>query len=59
MTAPTVAEIADAVHRAAIEWCGEKERETSLDDVRYFEHNWRSFPGFKSRVDRILQEQAR
>jgi hypothetical protein len=40
-----------AVSNAAVKWCGEKERETSLDDITYFESNWRWMPGFKARVD--------
>jgi hypothetical protein len=51
-------EIARAVDAAAVEWCGEKERETFPEDIAYFKHNWRSLPGFKERVDRhraILQ----
>ncbi len=52
------ATIAKAVHQAAVEWCGEKDRETSFDDIRYFEHNWRSFPGFESRVRAILAQET-
>ena len=39
-----------AVHRAAIKWCGEKERETFPEDTTYFKHNWRSLPGLNQRV---------
>jgi len=43
-------DLAPFVHAAAIRWCGEKARETSLDDVRYFEANWRSLPGLRQYV---------
>lgn len=39
-----------AVDRAAVEWCGDKERETFSSDIAYFKHNWRSSPGFRTRV---------
>lgn len=52
MTDPAeIARIDDAAYRAAIKWCGEKERETFPEDVEYFLCNWRAFPGFKARVD--------
>ena len=38
------------VHSSAIKWCGEKERETSMDDVRYFEANWKALPGLRQYV---------
>jgi len=38
------------VGQAALKWCGEKERETSLDDIRYFEANWWALPGLKHYV---------
>lgn len=41
----------DVVMRAAHKWCGQKNRETSADDVRYFEANWSSLPGLKAFVD--------
>ena len=40
------------ISRAAIRWCGNKERETDMDDIRYFEHNWRSLPGLRGYVER-------
>jgi len=43
--------VSNAVHAAALKWCGEKERETFPEDIEYFEHNWRSFPGLRSRVE--------
>lgn len=43
-----------AVDRAALKWCVEKRRETSLDDIRYFECNWRAFPGLRKYVDEAL-----
>lgn len=43
------------IHAAAIQWCGEKDRETSLDDVRYFEQNWESLPGLRSRVEALAR----
>lgn len=49
MTAPQATQ--RDIHAAAIQWCGEKDRETSLDDIRYFQNNWRSLPGFRSRVE--------
>lgn len=33
------------VYRAAIRWCGEKDRETFPEDITYFEHNWPALPG--------------
>jgi hypothetical protein len=47
MTEPTPQQVT----RAAIKWCGEKDRETSLDDVIYFRENWRALPGLRSRVE--------
>ena len=45
-------QVAKAVHAAAIEWCGEKERETFPEDIRYFESNWRHLHGFLARVEK-------
>jgi hypothetical protein len=39
------------IHAAAIQWCGEKDRETSLEDIRYFKANWKSLPGLRGRVE--------
>ena len=55
-------ELEPFVHEAAVQWCGEKDRETSMDDIRYFEQNWWALPGMKARVEhlavrRILMEQ--
>jgi hypothetical protein len=38
------------IRAAALQWCGQKDRETSLDDIRYFENNWHSSLGLRSRV---------
>lgn len=46
--APTVTQ-AD-VNAAAVYWVGCKARETSLDDIRYFEANWSSLPGMRDCV---------
>ena len=46
------------VHAAALQWCGEKDRETSLDDVRYFENNWQSLPGLRSRVEAFARHRT-
>lgn len=40
------------IDRAAILWCGDKERETDIDDIRYFRSNWRSLPGLRVYVER-------
>ena len=40
----------EAVHAAAIKWCGEKERETFPEDVAYFKGNWAALPGLRQRV---------
>lgn len=43
-----------AVDRAALKWCGEKDRETFSSDVAYFKHNWRALPGLRKYVDEAL-----
>lgn len=48
-----------AVHAAALTWCGEKERETFLSDVQWFENNWRALPGLTAYVDREIGRRAR
>jgi len=48
---PTVTQ-AD-IDRAVLQWCGEKDRETSNDDIEYFEANWRVMPGLRSRVENL------
>jgi len=48
---PTVTQ-AD-IDRAVLQWCGEKDRETSNDDIEYFEANWRVIPGLRSRVENL------
>lgn len=51
MTAPERVQVTQAdIDAAAIQWCGEKDRETSLDDICYFKANWESLPGLRSRV---------
>jgi hypothetical protein len=42
----------DDVYRAAIKWCGDKERETFPEDIAYFEHNWSALPGLRAYVER-------
>jgi len=49
---PTQADI----HAAAIQWCREKERETSCDDIRYFESNWKALPGLRERVEKVTAD---
>lgn len=44
----------EEVHRAAIAWCGQKERETFPEDVQYFEANWRALPGLLDYVQREI-----
>lgn len=46
VTEPT----SDQISRAALKWCGDKERETFMDDIRYFEAMWRSLPGLEAYV---------
>lgn len=38
-------DVAGLVRRAAIAWCGQKDRETFPEDLTYFEQNWRALPG--------------
>lgn len=45
-----------AINRAAIRWCGEKERETFMADILYFKNNWSSLPGLKAYVERELSD---
>jgi hypothetical protein len=45
--------VAPFAYQAAVEWCGEKERETFSSDIAYFMLNWRSLPGFLDRVQRL------
>ena len=53
-TAPqALAGLEQFAYKAALEWCGEKERETFPEDIAYFMHNWRSLPGLKARVERL------
>jgi hypothetical protein len=42
----------DEIRRAALKWCGQKGRETFMDDIRYFEAQWPYLPGLKAYVDR-------
>lgn len=49
----------DIVDRAAITWCGRKERETGQDDIAYFKNNWRALPGlFICVVDELVRTPA-
>ncbi|ABF71341.1 p093 [Rhizobium phage 16-3] len=43
-----------AVNRAAIRWCGEKDRETFMGDIIYFRANWSALPGLKKYVEEEL-----
>jgi hypothetical protein len=52
-------DIDEAVYAAALTWCGEKERETFIEDIEYFKHNWRSLPGLTSYVVRVFERRAR
>lgn len=45
----------DQIHRAAIAWCGAKERETFLSDVEYFKANWLALPGLRLWVGREVE----
>lgn len=47
----SAADLERAVSAAAATWCGGKERETFMDDIRYFEANWRHFPGLTRYVE--------
>lgn len=47
------------VYAAALQWCGEKDRETSLDDIRYFQNNWQSLPGFYRRVEAFARHRIK
>ncbi len=42
---------ADEIYRAAIKWCGQKDRETFPEDVAYFQHNWTALAGLRSFVE--------
>jgi hypothetical protein len=44
----------DEIFRAALVWCGRKERETSPEDITYFKANWRHLPGLKQVVDELI-----
>lgn len=55
---PSVTPTAADVHAAALQWCGEKDRETSLDDIRYFQSNWQSLPGLRSRVEAFARHRT-
>ena len=41
----------EAVNRAAVTWCGERDRETFSGDVTYFKNNWRAMPGLRRYVE--------
>lgn len=49
----TNADLAPFAYDAAIQWCGEKERETFPEDIAYFMNNWRWAAGFRARVERL------
>ena len=44
------AEIDKLVARAAIKWCGQKDRETFPEDGIYFKMNWNALPGLRQFV---------
>lgn len=44
----------EQIHRAAIAWCGAKERETFPADVEYFKRNW-TVPGLRLWVGREVE----
>jgi len=41
----------DVVYRAALAWCGKKDRETFPEDIAYFKNNWRALPGLRAYVE--------
>jgi len=41
------------IHRAALIWCGRKDRETFPEDIAYFKHNWRWASGLRAVVDEV------
>lgn len=43
------------VYAAAIQWCGEKDRETSMGDIRYFQENWQALPGLRQRIETLAR----
>ena len=44
------------IERAALKWCGEKERETFPEDLEYFRQNWDALPGLRAHVENeVLQ----
>ncbi|QWY83274.1 hypothetical protein [Rhizobium phage RHph_X2_25] len=43
-----------AVNRAAIKWCSEKDRETFMDDILYFRENWSALAGLRKYVEQEL-----
>lgn len=43
-------ELEPFVSAAAVIWCGKKERETFVEDIAYFKHNWSSLPGLRAEV---------
>lgn len=38
----------DEIYDAAVAWCGQKDRETFLDDIHYFQNNCRGFIGMRA-----------
>jgi len=51
--APDVARadpIKTAVERAAVKWCGDKDRETDNGDILYFKNNWSALAGLRQYV---------
>ncbi len=45
----------DQISRAAIAWCGAKERETFQADIDYFKVNWSALPGMRLWVGREVE----
>jgi hypothetical protein len=48
----------DQIIRAAIAWCGAKDRETFPEDVTYFKCNWWSMPGLLARIIQEVKNDA-
>jgi hypothetical protein len=53
-TTPTAAQI----NRAALAWCGAKDRETFHDDILYFRANWWALPGLRKWVEQEVARDA-
>ncbi len=49
---------AEEIRMAGLRWCGDKERETFLEDEVYFRENWAAFPGLNEYVVREVAKRA-